>query len=366
MTRFLNIIIGGERSSGKTTLLNHLVSGLPSTPFPRGVRGRQSEANRAYLNYSFGDPEGSQLAPVLRLKSIGSAQHEITISTNDFESRHLIALAAGEVSKNILMKVSDGEHASLEVMVSFGFVGSVTFAAELGQAELRSIPDNGIHSVVRKQLPEDERLVYIHISSAVKPLAHIEREVIQKVSSSGIPTLLLINKVDLIESDEDYRDVEELMLNFASRIKGACIDCYMCSFASHEDGSGIFSLQRVGEALSSLIERNSSQPTLECQPNVQEPEELTSSKNQQGECAILDDYINDLEEDSLISFTPPDYYKLLLDRVNSLASDPSALLEEIKAIPPGTRAEILKHCRGYISPRALPLLVKSLLFGGKF
>lgn len=366
MTRFLNVIIGGERSSGKTTLLNYLVSGLPSTPFPRGVLGRRSETNRAQLNYSFGDHEGSELAPVLRLKSTGPAQHEITITTNDFESRHLIALAAGEVSKNILMKVSDGEHVSLEAMVSCGVIDCVTFATELGQAELRSIPDCGIHSVIQKQLPEDEGLAYIHVSSAVKPLAHVEREAIRKVSSSGIPTLLLVNKVDLIESDEDYREVEELMLNFASKIKGACIDCYMCSFASHEDGSGIFPLQRVCGALSSLIERNSSQPMLECEPNAKDAEELTVYMIEEAECAISDDNTKGLEEDSPIPFAPPDYYKLVLDRVNSLASDPSALLEEIKAIPPGTRAEILKYFRSHISSRALPLIVKSLLFGGKF
>lgn len=365
MTRFLNVIIGGERSSGKTTLLNHLVSGLPDTPFPRGVRGRRSKANRVYFDNALGDPESSPLTSVLRLKSTGYAEHAITISSDNFESRHLITLAAGEVSKNILAKVSDSEQTSLEVMASFSTIGCVTFAAELGQAELRHIPNNGIYSVMQKQLAEDEGLAYIHVSSAVKPLAHIEREVIQKISSSGIPTLLLVNKVDLIESDEDYREVEQLMLNFASKVKGACIDCYMSSFASCEEGSGLFSLQRVDEALFSLIERNSSQLMREIQPNPQDPESPPSSKMQQGEYIVFDDNSIGLDEDISIPFTPPDYYKLLIDRVNSLASDPSALLEEIKAIPPGTRAEILKHCRSYISPRILPVLIKSLLFGGK-
>ncbi|MEA5400971.1 hypothetical protein VB734_13060 [Synechococcus sp. BA-124 BA4] len=339
---------------------------MPDTPFPRGVRGRRSKANRVHFDNALGDPEGSTLASVLRLKSTGCAEHDITISSDNFESRHLIALAAGEVSKNILAKVSDSEQTSLEVMASFSIIGCVTFAAELGQAELRSIPNNGIYSVMQKQLAEDEGLAYIHVSSAVKPLAHIEREVIQKISSSGIPTLLLVNKVDLIESDEDYREVEQLMLNFASKVKGACIDCYMSSFAScEEEGSGLFSLQRVDEVLFSLIERNSSQFLLASQPNPQDPEGPPSPKIQQGEYIVFDDNSIGLDEDISIPFTPPDYYKLLLDRVNSLASDPSALLEEIKAIPPGTRAEILKHCRSYISPRVLPMLIKSLLFGGK-
>ena len=364
MTSPLSVIIGGERSSGKTTLLNYLVSGLPETPFPRGVRGRRSKANQAHINNAVGNPTGSKSGPVLRLKSTGCARNEITISSDNFESRHLIALAAGEVSRNILIKVPDGEQTSLELISSFGLIGFVAFAAELGQEELRSIPNNGIHSVMQKQLAEDETLAYIHVSSAHKPLAHVEREVIREVSSSGIPTLLLVNKVDLIESEEDFRDVEELMLNFALKIKGACIDCYMCSFANHNEESGLFSLARVGEALSSLIERHSSQLTLGNHPNTQEHEGL-SSKVLQGETTMFDDSSIEADEDGFISFAPPDYYKLLLDRINDLASNPSALLEEIKAIPPGTRAEILKHCRSYVSPSVLPLLIKSLLFRGK-
>ena len=360
----LNVIIGGERSTGKTTLLNYLVSGLPETPFPRGVRGRRSEANQAHFNNAVSNPTGGILDPVLRLKSTGCARNEITISSDNFESRYLIALAAGEVSRNILMKVPDGEQTSLEVISSFGLIGFVAFAAELAQEELRSIPSNGIHSVMQKQLFEDKRLVYIHISSALKPLAHVEREVIRKVASSGIPTLLLVNKVDLIENEEDYREVEELMLNFASKIKGACIDCYMCSFASHDEEPGLFSLARVGEAISSLIERHSSQLILGSHPNTQEHEGL-SSKVLQGEITMLDDKSIEADEDGSISFAPPDYYKLLLDRINDLASNPSALLDEIKAIPPGTRAEILKHCRSHVSPSVLPLLIKSLLFRGK-
>lgn len=364
MKGFISIIIGGERSSGKTTLLNHLISGLPDTPFPRGVRGRRSKANQVHFKNAFCDSKGKTSTLALRLRSGGSAPHEITISSDNYESRHLIALAAGEANKNILMNLPASEQASLEISSSFGIINRISFAAELGQADLHSIAHQGIHSVIKKQLAENERLAYIHVSSAVKPLAHIEREAIRKVSFSGVPTLLLVNKVDLIESGEDYREIEQLMLNFTSKLTGACVDCYMSSFASNqEECSELLSLQKVGEALYSLVERNGSRVMLKCHPNAQEP--VAAPRPQQGEYSIYDNNLAEASEDISISFAPPDYYRLLLDRINSLAPNSSALLEEIKAIPPSTRSEILKYCRSYISPRALPLLIRSILLGGK-
>jgi len=129
---------------------------------------------------------------------------------------------------------------------------------------LRTFCETGVlsHQTDAKQLELPN--IYVHLTSAIKPLAHIEREAILKFCSLNVPTILLVNKCDLADDANSLIEVEGLVAAFATNQCGRWLPNYFCSFAKHRDSSsGAIDLEAVADLIRQAIISDMVEPSAE-------------------------------------------------------------------------------------------------------
>lgn len=252
------LLIGGGRSSGKTTLLNYLVSGTPTSPFPRGVHGRLSLGNSVNYIGIEGDVSSGDQPIVFRVSTSGPGKKEIEIRSNSIESSSLLFVTTHDLQHNILRAQNDDESTCLSLSIASNLVFSLTSITEIGAKTLETFSETGIlfHPENTEQLEQPD--IYVHLTSAIKPLAHIEREAILRFRSSNTPVILLVNKSDLADDANSLKEVEGLVSGFASN---QCLPKYFCSFANNRDSTGgVLDLEAVAELIADAILHGTVEP----------------------------------------------------------------------------------------------------------
>ena len=235
----LRLLIGGERSSGKTTLVNYLVSGEATSPFPRGVRGRLSLANRVLFREPVEIDKEKRCEISIRVGTNVKELKEFELSSRVFDCAGLLYLTVHDLCLHILRSQIDLTPTILSIDVTSRQHSLFTSVAEIGPESLRSLIDTGrIQHAEYLELIEDPDL-YVHITSAIKPLAHVERQAILRFRSRNVPILLVVNKCDLVDDPDDLEEIEQLARAFTSDRGGLEVKCILCSFAGKKDASSM-------------------------------------------------------------------------------------------------------------------------------
>lgn len=264
MTGF-KLLIGGGRSSGKSSLINFLTSGILSSPFPRGVKGRLSKLN----SIQFNQVESSEDlgADSCRIKlSIGcdeKAKFDIAAPSDKYKP-----IMHATVHDLILHFVHSQQvhagHASLSLCICSTKAPQFASIIELGESILEAFIETGRieHEGADLDLYPD---AYVHITSAIKPLAFIERQAIKKFQSLGVPVLLLVNKCDLVDDADSLEDVIRFVEAFCAVDDGSLLPHYFSAFGkSSEGGLNLTDISKVALEIQRFCEDKSSLHPYRC------------------------------------------------------------------------------------------------------
>lgn len=190
----------------------------------------------------------------LRVSTSGTSRKEVEIRSNSLESSQLILEAAHSLYQAILRSQHDGELTRLSLSISTVHQFKITSITEIGADDLRTFCETGVLShqggADQLELPG----IYVHITSAIKPLAHIERESILKFYSLDVPIILLVNKCDFSDDANSLKEVEELVSGFATNQGGPWLSTSFCSFAKNkESSSSALDIESVAELIRQAI-----------------------------------------------------------------------------------------------------------------
>ncbi len=231
------VLIGGERSSGKTTLMNLLVSGKTSAPFPRGVRGRSSTLNTVQFSYAKSHELGEHKQTSIRISTSGANPKIIDIHTPSPGCTEILLSAVRDLSLNLLSNQQSGETTSLSLKIHADSQILPGLMSEICTDTLADFTSkNGFanqKAAYSMPLPK----IYIHLTPAIKPLAHVERQAIIKFLSLDIPVIMLVNKCDLVGSESDFNEIFDLARLFASNDCKKRLPYYMISLAVNDSPS---------------------------------------------------------------------------------------------------------------------------------
>jgi hypothetical protein len=259
-----HLLIGGERSSGKTTLLNYLVSGNATSPFPRGVHGRLSLGNAVRYTGSEAVDSSGDCPIALRVSTSGTQRKEIEIRSSSIDCLSLLFETTHNLHQTILRSQQDDESTCLSLSITSNHKFTITSLVEIGAENLQTFCETGIlsHQTDTKQLELPD--IYVHLTSAIKPLAHIEREAILKFCSLNIPIILLVNKCDLADDANSLKEVEGLVSSFTTNQCGPWLSKYFCSFAKNRDSSSsALDIDAVAELIRQAIFSDVVEPNAE-------------------------------------------------------------------------------------------------------
>lgn len=244
------LIIGGERSSGKTTLLNYLVSGTVTSPFPRGVRGRLSQINSTNFSWPESSIHQERWQAAVRLSTHGPDRKEIELSVRSGNCSELLLLTAHDLSQHILRAQPIDEPTCLSISVESIDAKPIGLITEIGPDCLKDYVETGglwdpIAST-KIEVPD----IYIHLTSAIKPLAYVERQAILRFIAEEVPVILFVNKCDLVDDDESLDEIDSLVSVFSSVDCDRWLPNYLCSFdSSRALSAAVLGLEKVAELI---------------------------------------------------------------------------------------------------------------------
>lgn len=326
------IVIGGERSSGKTTLFNYLLGGAISGPFPRGVHGRLSSLNTArFIPPRARIASSSRLADIVRVSTYGSNRKELEVRSISGDSASILMLTVSNLTCHLLRAQSEDESVGLSLTIYEGTKRVIRSIAEVNPSALRCFVDTG--NIIEPRLgtrinPPD---LYIHLTSAIKPLAYVERQAIHRFASQGTPVLLFVNKCDQVDDAESLDEVSALVSGFSNIDSHYTIPNYLCSFSGElSPASEILSAQMVVDvihlALSDQRLRNPSQGynfgDINSSVSSGQCMQVPASSAQEPSSELVD----------TINVWPPVNHQKIIDRLNRIGCSPQALIEELRSM----------------------------------
>jgi GTPase SAR1 family protein len=326
-----SLIIGGERSSGKTTLLNYLVGGTVNSPFPRGVRGRLSQINSATFSHPEPSIHQENTQAAVRVSTDGPDRKEISLSVLSGNCSELLLLTAHDLSQHILRSQPIDEPTCLSMSVESSNAKAIGLITEIGPGCLRDYVESGILTdpIASTQIQAPD--VYIHLTSAIKPLAYVERQAILRFIADEVPVILFVNKCDLVEDDESLEEIDGLVSMFSSVDCGRWLPNYLCSFdRSKALSDAVLGIEKVAELIHSTKPvRSALSKSHTHAPMPQSPVQHNFSCSKQPvhpEEALLSSHSQE------ISVWPPEEHRHLIDKLNQHEHDPVAFFEELKTI----------------------------------
>lgn len=343
----VSLVVGGERSSGKTSLLNILISGSVLCPFPRGVRGRLSLVNSATFGRSAGcSSSGLVAAETLRVSTSGINRRELEIRSMTDDCFHILMSTACDMKTHLLSTQPEDEPTCLALSVDDKHGQLFDSVTEVGPDSLRSFVEMGelIEPKTLRKVGDPD--FYVHMTSAIKPLAHLERQAILKFIEKEVPMLLFVNKCDLVDDDESLYEVDSLVSVFSSIECGQWLPNYLCSFV---DGghcaSGVIGASKAAEIVRDAL-----------LVGVNARESLGSrqgkrysvgggSRGLQSDASFMNPVAHDDFEE--ISVWPPSEHSNLIDSLNQMGDDPQALLEELRSLD----AKVLSRLYPFLGSR---------------
>jgi hypothetical protein len=231
------VLIGGERSSGKTTLMNLLVSGKTSTPFPRGVRGRSSTLNTVQFSYAKSNELVGRKQTSIRISTSGTIPKIIDIQTPSPGCTEILLSAVRDISLSLLSIQPSEETTGLSLKIQADSQIPPGLMSEVCANALADFTGKNGFANQKAAYSIPLPRIYIHLTSAIKPLAHVERQAIIKFLSLDIPVIMLVNKCDLVCSETDFNEIFDLAHFFASNDCKKRLPYYMISLAVNDSPS---------------------------------------------------------------------------------------------------------------------------------
>jgi hypothetical protein len=232
------VLVGGERSAGKTTLMNLLISGKTTDPFPRGIKGRSSKLNTAWFNHTDASREGEINQTLIRVSTSGLNSKQIDLQTSSPECTDILLSAVRDLTLNLLDGTLYENRTSISLEIHANGKAPFGLISEICADALADFANGDSHSkqgaVSSMPLPK----IYIHLTPAIKPLAHVERQAVVKFLSLNIPVILLVSRCDLITSEEDFNEISSLVHIFSSKDCRNRLPYYMVSLAANESPPG--------------------------------------------------------------------------------------------------------------------------------
>lgn len=346
----VSLVVGGERSSGKTSLLNFLISGSVVCPFPRGVRGRLSLVNSATFGRSAYSSSELVAAETLRVSTFGVNRRDLEIRSMTDDCFHVLMSTACDMKTHLLSAQPQDEPTCLTLSVDDKHGQLFDSVTEVGPGSLRSFVEMGelIEPKTLKRVGDPD--FYVHMTSAIKPLAHIERQAILKFIQKEVPMLLLVNKCDLVDDDESLYEVDSLVSVFSAVECGQWLPNYLCSFV---DGGhcarGVIGVSKAAEIVRDalLVDVNAKESLGSRQGRGYSVG--GDSRGQQSDASFMSPVAHD--DFRGISVWPRSEHSNLIDSLNKMADDPQALLEELRSLDAKVLSRLYPFLGSEISPK---------------